>query len=500
MINSLILIFLLSLVGCNAIGKVKINKAATSAPTAAPTDPLPSFSFIGLDSASDLTDSTVKLNWTPHVDAIGYDVYSVTSGVSTFIDSVSGQAADSIIVTNLIPASTHSFRVRMRSSNGYYDRNTNDVSVTLNSIPTTPGAVGLSYPAVSPSLMKQPIIEVGEVIAGYTVKIYSDSGCTTELVNKVATQSPERLTLPVLADGIYTFYARTTSPAPYLQDSNCSSVYADYELASCPAGYVAVPHNSDLHTTRDFCVAKYEMKNVMGSAISQMALTPWTGITHVAALAACSSLNPADYALITNPEWMTIGHNIEQTSSNWSGVSPVAGQGIIPRGHSDNSATALVASTDNDPYFGTGNSIFQAPTSGWEQKRTYTLSNGEVIWDLSGNVSEYIDWTVTGAQKAYYSADASPMNAWMEHTVLDTNITTGTTMEVQAWQPFFSFMGGNQGMGQYKAGSGSSNATAQRGGSWNRAINAGLYALDLTANNTQNADRGFRCAYHPWGI
>ena len=35
-------------------------------------------------------------------------------------------------------------------------------------------------------------------------------------------------------------------------------------------------------------------------------------------------------------------------------------------------------------------------SSTWSQKRRFTLSNGEVVWDISGNVSEVTDWTTGG--------------------------------------------------------------------------------------------------------
>jgi hypothetical protein len=92
---------------------------------------------------------------------------------------------------------------------------------------------------------------------------------------------------------------------------------------------------------------------------------------------------------------MTIAHEIEMTATNWS--SGVVGTGMLNRGHSDVSPDSAIAVINaNDPYIGTGNNSGQAAGSGWEQKRTHTLSNGQVIWDFSGNISEWVDWSMAG--------------------------------------------------------------------------------------------------------
>ena len=59
-----------------------------------------------------------------------------------------------------------------------------------------------------------------------------------------------------------------------------------------------------------------------------------------------------------------------------------------------------------DGYYGTGN------TAGSNQKRTLTLSNGEVIWDLAGNVRE---WT-SGNSNSGFPGVTSGGFAWREWT------------------------------------------------------------------------------------
>jgi hypothetical protein len=155
---------------------------------------------------------------------------------------------------------------------------------------------------------------------------------------------------------------------------------------------------------------KYEAKNVGGVATSQAALNPWVSINQTTAIttaaAACSGCH-----LITEAEWMTIAQNVLSVPSNWS--SSTVGTGYIYSGHNDNvPANSLVAALDNDPYNGTGQS---SPSN---QKRTLTLTNGEVIWDLAGNVSEWTNATIQspaiqpGASGGYYWRDWTSLSVY----------------------------------------------------------------------------------------
>lgn len=117
----------------------------------------------------------------------------------------------------------------------------------------------------------------------------------------------------------------------------------------------------------------------------------WVSISQASAistaLAACSGCH-----LISEAEWLTITQNVLSVSSNWSDGS--VGSGFIYSGHNDNApANALAADTnDANSYSGTGNS---SPSN---QRRTLTLTNDEVIWDLAGNVYERTAGTSTTGQ------------------------------------------------------------------------------------------------------
>ncbi len=265
---------------------------------------------------------------------------------------------------------------------------------------------------------------------------------------------------------------------------------------SCPTGYIRVPGNS-LYQTKDFCVMKYEAKTGSGTvaATTEAAWTPTVSISQTNAISACNANNTGGatgYGLINNREWMTIARNIEGQASNWrNGVigstdaSPT--NGGLYRGHSDGSpANALAASTDDSQgYEGTGNAN-ETPVS--RERRTHTLSNGEVIWDMSGNVWEWTDNTILGQDKPNNSSGLF----WQQWTA----ISNFGTLSYDLTRPSNSAWNSTQNMGQYYAGTvtGTTNFAFLRGGRWNSAAVAGVFALGLY-NAPAIADNsvGFRC-------
>jgi hypothetical protein len=253
-----------------------------------------------------------------------------------------------------------------------------------------------------------------------------------------------------------------------------------WSYLQCPTGYIRVP-GSSLYGTRDFCVMKYEAKtgSATVAATTQASGLPQGNITQTNAITACS-LNGSGYRLINNAEWMTIARNIEAQSSNWTGGS--VGSGGLWRGHTDNSPTnSLAASTDNDPYSGTGN------TSPSIERRTHILSNGEVIWDLSGNLWEWTNDTTLGANKPNNSSG----NLWQQWTA----ITNFGTLSYNLTRPSNSSWNSTQNMGQYYAGSLTGGPFAfLRGGYWADGALAGVFTLILnTSPSTANSLYGFRC-------
>src|SRR5690606_1541964 len=86
---------------------------------------------------------------------------------------------------------------------------------------------------------------------------------------------------------------------------------------TCSPGFIPVPGNN-MFSTNNFCVGKYEAKNVGGTATSQASGQPWTGISQTDAITT-ASVACTGCRLINEAEWLTIAHNVVNVASNWSG-------------------------------------------------------------------------------------------------------------------------------------------------------------------------------------
>lgn len=128
--------------------------------------------------------------------------------------------------------------------------------------------------------------------------------------------------------------------------SGSTGISGDGKVASivCPTNYVTVPGNQQLGTS-DFCLMKYEAKDVSGVATSQAAGTPWVSISQTSAIttaaAACAGCH-----LMTEAEWMTVAANVLGVPSNWSGGA--VGSDYIYSGHNDSAPNNALTADTND--------------------------------------------------------------------------------------------------------------------------------------------------------
>jgi hypothetical protein len=86
------------------------------------------------------------------------------------------------------------------------------------------------------------------------------------------------------------------------------------------------------------------------------------------------------YHLITNDQWMTIARNIEATAGGatlYNGVSSDITLGCDATGGNTELRSYATKTGPGDQSCNT--------------KRSHSLSNGQMIWDLSGNVWEHVN-------------------------------------------------------------------------------------------------------------
>jgi len=271
----------------------------------------------------------------------------------------------------------------------------------------------------------------------------------------------------------------------------------------CPTGFIAVP-GSGTYGTNDFCVMKYEAKadyNADGigdtsqtttyntwpannysisnsnKLVSTAAGYPVANISQTTAITAAQSFTAnctTGCHLITEAEWMTIAQNVLSVPSNWNGG--VVGNSYIPRGNSD-SAVATDAIAD----------------LAGVNKRALTLSNGEVIWDLAGNVWEWTSATTTGGQPGITGTGGN----WRQWNVVSNSGTISPNPSATAT----GIANANNWTSAYGIGQIWSNTEETglrgfiRGGNWLTGDGAGVLTLYLNyAPSYTNTSFGFRVA------
>ncbi|MFA5714570.1 MAG: prepilin-type N-terminal cleavage/methylation domain-containing protein [Candidatus Paceibacterota bacterium] len=226
--------------------------------------------------------------------------------------------------------------------------------------------------------------------------------------------------------------------------------------------------NGWIDTGLGFCVMQWEARNSGGYPASTGTGLPWVSITQPQAITACKSIGAH---LINNAEWMALARDIESVSSNY--VS-----GVLKRGNVGDGATGDYNGAD--PESGVTNAL-----------ATLTLSNGKTINHLSGNVWEWVDYTISGAG----SQPQAPNQTW---GWLEINAVTnfGNDLGYNNVGPKNTSLNGSTGVGRiYYSSSDTGPRVLRRGGPWDIGSYAGVFALGLhNSTSDASASVGFRCA------
>ncbi|MBU3905671.1 hypothetical protein KKC83_03160 [Patescibacteria group bacterium] len=229
----------------------------------------------------------------------------------------------------------------------------------------------------------------------------------------------------------------------------------------CDDGFVWVPGSAKYGTLPGFCVMiSLTPDPSPATAVAGEGSLPeevWVNVSQGEAMMACQGLGD-NYHLISENEWLTIAENIIRVADNdideeTEGLQ-LATSTLTP---GPSPATAVA---------GEGSATSSV---------SYVLTNGNVIYDLVGAVSEWTDQTVTRAGLIQPISDE-----WQEYYEIENY--NGFNIA-----PPYYYTSVN-GIGKIKTGD---NGLGLRG--FVRGYN-GIYSLDLSHSIDAMDDVGFRCA------
>jgi len=180
--------------------------------------------------------------------------------------------------------------------------------------------------------------------------------------------------------------------------------------------------------------------------------TPWSRINYHEAKEACKAI---DCEMITELQWLAIAHDAATQDCNWTGGK--VGEGDLFQGLRNNTVHCAHP----------GKFIPDDET----ERRWLTLSNGERICDLNGNIYQWVHDNVQGDENGIIARDFAEDSP---------SITTP------------QFPSEEKGMGNYEVWDWSGSALI-RGSCWRSGSNAGVFYLDYGYPDNRGGYVGFRC-------
>lgn len=195
-------------------------------------------------------------------------------------------------------------------------------------------------------------------------------------------------------------------------------------------------------------------KGLDGKAAVASDAAPWVRVNFKAAIKACEA---AGYKLITELQWLAIAWDASQQDCNWT--KGKVGEGNLFRGiRKDKFGSAQPGNVVPDDA---------------KERRWLTLSNGERICDLNGNVWQWVFDDVQG------DADGLIAKAFDKESPSIATAPYPCEEKGMGWRP--------------SAGANGSGYALFRGGFWSSESYAGAFFLSGVWPGNECGNVGFRC-------
>jgi len=251
--------------------------------------------------------------------------------------------------------------------------------------------------------------------------------------------------------------APTTVTAAY---NDAHQLVVDGNIQAAPSTtdlFIPIPETTlpDGTIVPTFHVSQYVCtQGADGKAAVTAEGAPWVRINFEEAKAACIA---AGYALLTERQWLAIAVNAAAQACNWNGGA--VGKGRLAQG--------LRQDTVSGPQ--PGDYLPDDP----DEQRFLTLSNGELICDLNGNVYQWIFDDVQGDERGIVARAFSPASSSI------TSAPFASLTKGMGWQP--------------SPDADWSGLALIRGGFWVSGSVAGAFSLGGDWPDRRGDLVGFRC-------
>lgn len=280
-----------------------------------------------------------------------------------------------------------------------------------------------------------------------------------------------------------------------------------------------------LDTGQDFCVMKFQAKENLSATgtigLNYYSNAPWIDISRDQAMNKCSALctscsNTAQtiqgtsgsvfpnemrgYRLISNTQWQVIARDIVQQTSNWTN-NIIGGTGTLYQGHTDGGpANPVQNGPDNatEPTI-TSNAFHGIGEGSGPQRRVHYLSNGEHLFDFSGNAWQWVSDELTiGSGTSLGVGLTTSLGTTGLFGFDHAGFTSGNLQSIFGMQTTYPF---NKLTGKMHIPATLGTAIVRGGFHGNGTTNVqdfGIFATDLSRSpSAAYANVSFRCVYIP---